>query len=233
MFAAASTIDAVTALAEAFERQKGVEVVCNFAASSVLARQIEAGAPCDVFLSADADWMDHLEKLGLIETGSRRDVASNELVLIAPAGRRFEAKMEPGFAIENAFAGRLAVGDPDHVPAGRYTKQALKSLGWWGRLEGRLVPAMDVRAALRLVELGEADAGIVYASDASASRRVEVIGKFPKDSHDPIRYPAALCRGASAEGRAWLAFLSGPGGQRVFADHGFTSIADCELPIAD
>ncbi len=164
VFAAASTTDVVGEAARRFEARSGVRVVCSFGGSSSLARQITAGAPADVYVSADQAWMDALESEALIEAGSRRDLMANELVLVAPA----EVAFEVDFAGAAPDVRRIAVGDPAHVPAGRYAREALEWLSWWPALEARLLPAQDVRAALRLVELGEADAGIVYATDAPA-----------------------------------------------------------------
>ncbi len=231
VFAAASTADVITQAAAGFEAARHVRVVTSFAGSSDLARQIKGGAPADVFLSADEKWMDELEKGGALAPGSRRDLLGNELVLIAPAKAPFEARAERGFDLPGAMAaragarpgdtGRIALADPSHVPAGRYARQALEHLGWWGSVEPMVVPAADVRAALRLVEMGEAAAGIVYATDARASKKVVVVLTIPADAHEPIRYPIALTARASPEARQFLEYLASPEGEAIFERAGF------------
>jgi molybdate transport system substrate-binding protein len=221
IYAAASTTDLLTAIADAFERRTGTRVDCNFASSSTLARQIEHGARADVYISANPRWMDHLERLGAIEAGSRFDWLTNELVLVAPADDTFEVEMRADFFLAGAFEGPLAIGNPDHVPAGIYAKQALVALDWWPRLEDRIIPTVDVRAALRLVELGEASAGIVYASDARASDRVTILASFPTAMHDPICYPAAVCRDAGPDATAFITFLQSTACDALITEHGF------------
>ncbi len=222
IFAAASTTDVLGRLATEYETQTGIQIQCSFAASSTLARQIEAGAPADVFISADPLWMDRLEKADMIRPDSRRDLLGNELVLIAPRGQPFAVSMQRDFSLGDAFEGRLALGDPAHVPAGIYGRQALESLGWWNALEDRLIPALDVRDALRLVALGEATAGIVYATDAADSKRVEVIAVFPPEAHDIIRYPIAVCGNGSPEANDFVDYLFGEDAGAVFESAGFT-----------
>jgi molybdate transport system substrate-binding protein len=222
VFAAASTADVLGRIAKAYEVDTGVNVECSFAASSTLSRQIEAGAPADIYLSADPQWMDRLEKLELIRPESRRDLLANTLVLITPRENRFEVFMESDFRFANAFEGRLALGDPSHVPAGRYARQALESLGWWNALQKRMIPALDVRDALRLVALGEAAAGIVYATDAAGSDRVSVIGAFPAETYEPIRYPVAICKDASPDAAAFADYLFGEEATSIFQSAGFT-----------
>ncbi len=227
IFAAASTIEAVTEAVGRYESATGVKIVCSFDASSNLARLIRAGAPADVFLSADEVWMDDLQAAGLIDPASRADLLGNVLVLIAPAGGRFEVAMtrEFAFAARLPAIKRIAVADPAHVPAGRYARQALEWLGWWAELEPRLVPALDVRAALRLVELGEADAGIVYRTDAAASDTVIQVAEFPAGSHVPIRYPLALCARAGAGAADFAGFLRSPEAAGIFDRSGFRVLA--------
>lgn len=221
VFAAASTTDVMSRLAEMYESRTGTRVQCNFAASSMLARQIEAGAPADLFLSANPVWMDRLERNGKIETDTRRDLLANSLVLIAPAGRRFDLEMQPQAPFGTTFDGRLALGDPAHVPAGKYAREALESLGWWSAVENRLIPAMDVRDALRIVALGEAGAGIVYSTDAKASENVVVIGTFLDESHAAIRYPVGRIRDASKQAEGFLDFLFSDTAAAVFESAGF------------
>jgi molybdate transport system substrate-binding protein len=222
VFAAASTTDVMEIAAARFEARAGVEVIVNVGASSTLARQIEAGARADVYVSANALWMDRLEEAGLVREGSRRDLLGNRMALIAMQGRGFEIEMTGGASLAEAMGdgGRVAVGDPAHVPAGRYAKQALEAMGWWAEIEGRVITAQDVRAALRLVELGEAEAGVVYATDARRSARVEVVGVFPETAHEAIRYPAALT-GDHAEAGSFLAFLFSTEMEAVFEEAGF------------
>ena len=212
-------------IAESWPREPKPSLV--FAASSTLARQIEQGAPADLFLSADEQWMDYAEQRGLILPETRRAVLGNALVLIAPADSRAgPVTLTPGAELAKLLGddGRLAVGDPAHVPAGIYAAAALTSLGLWQALAPRLARAENVRAALLLVERGEAPLGIVYATDAAASRRVRVLGTFPADSHPPISYPFALTqRGAgNAAAHDLLAYLSGPQAAETWRRYGFT-----------
>jgi molybdate transport system substrate-binding protein len=192
-----------------------------YAATSTLAKQIEQGAPVQVFVSADQRWMAWLAERALIDATSRVDIAANRLVLVAPASATFAVTLNQGADLAAAFAGRWTTGDPAHVPVGAYAKEALGWLGQWPALEPRLIAAADVRAALRLVERGEVAAGIVYATDARSSTAAAVVATFPAASHAPITYPAAIVGQGTPEARAFLAFLAGPGGQAVLARHGF------------
>jgi molybdate transport system substrate-binding protein len=224
VFAAASLTDALRDVAASWQRAGHAPPRLVFGASSSLARQIEEGAPADLFASADSRWMDEVARHGLIASGTRRDLLGNTLVLVVPANRPTHMAIVPGFDLAALLgpAGRLAVGDPRHVPAGIYAEQALRRLGVWGSVAARLAPAADVRAALLLVERGEAPAGIVYATDAAVAPGVTVAGTFPATSHDPIVYPFALTRrGDTAEGRALLTFLATPEARAVFARRGF------------
>ncbi len=222
VFAAASTTDPLQAAAKAYQAEQHVRVVCSFAASSTLAKQIGQGAPADVFLSADEQWMDWLAKRGAIAPASRVDLLGNGLVLIAPAGRAPVISVATGFDIGGAFTGRLAIGDPTNVPAGIYAKEAFTRLGWWDGLAGRLAPAADVRAALRLVELGEAELGVVYATDARADAKVVAVAAIPPELHAPIRYPLALTATAKPAAAAFAAWLRGAAARRIFTDAGFS-----------
>jgi molybdate transport system substrate-binding protein len=226
VFAAASLTDALTAIAGAYEAETGDTVRLSFAASSTLARQIEAGAPAQIYASANERWMDHLEAAGLIEPASRVSPIANALVLVAPAD-----EAPPPVTVDAAFDlaallgpdGRLAVGDPAHVPAGLYARQALEHLGLWDDVAPRLAAAADVRAALALVDRGEAPLGIVYATDAAIADGVAVIGTFPADSHAPITYPFALVAGeATPAARAFFDHLTGPEAAATLAAAGFT-----------
>ena len=223
IFAAASTTDALTATIASFEQQSAVSVRPVFAASSLLAKQIGQGAPADLFLSANQAWTDHLAAKGLLDAKGHRPAFGNRLVLIAPASRPFAIDIEPRFALPAKLGnGRLAIGDPAHVPAGGYAKAALESLGVWQALEPRLALAGDARAALTLVARGEAAAGIVYASDAAFTERVQVVGQFPVVSHPPIVYPLALIAGHDRPAvRAFYDYLVGAEASAIFHRFGF------------
>lgn len=220
VFAAASLAGV---LREMWPRHRHPEVSLSFASSSMLARQIDAGAPADLYICASQDWMDYLQARGRIDTTTRIDLLGNRLVIIAPRGEGFALALHPDTDIGAAFEGRFAMADPDHVPAGIYARQALRSLGWWPALAARLAPASDVRSALVWVERGECAAGIVYATDVASSRGVEVVAAIPDSLHAPIRYPAALVAGRSTpSARRWLDTLRSPAARAVFRRHGFT-----------
>ncbi len=222
VFAAASMTDAVTEIADAFAAATGIRVRLSFAASSALARQIQSGAPAAIFVSANRAWMDHVEASGLIEPASRADVAGNRLALIAPTESDLPAEVAATPDLAGLLGdGRLAMGDPDHVPAGLYARQALEALGQWPAIAPRLARTGDVRGALALVARGEAPLGIVYATDAAISERVRVVALLPADSHPPIAYPAALVGDAGDDARAFLAFLRGAQAQAIFRARGF------------
>jgi len=224
VFAASSLTQPLGDLAPAFTAQSGNEVRFSFAATSTLARQIESGAGADVFISADDTWMTYLSDRHLIAPGTRVEILGNRLVLVVPADRAIAVELTPGFDLASLLGrGRLATGDPAHVPAGRYARQALTALGVWRIAETRLVPAESVRAALVLVERGEVPAGIVYESDASASTKVRVAGIFPEKSHDPIVYAAAIVAGRDTPGaRAFLAFLHTAIARATFTKYRFS-----------
>lgn len=222
VFAAASLTAPLAELAKSYETRTGVRIVTSFAASSSLARQIEHGAPADIFCSADLTWMDYLAERTLIDGASRCDLLGNALVVIAPLGKPFTLRLDKDFPAEAAFTGRLAIGDPASVPVGVYAKEAFTNLGWWGWLEKRLAPTADARAALKLVESAEVDAGVVYATDAKASRAVTVIATVPATLHKPIRYPFAATAGAGPAARAVLAYIAGAEAQPIYERYGFT-----------
>jgi molybdate transport system substrate-binding protein len=223
MFAAASTTDALGEIARAYEAEGRGRIAISFASSSTLARQIENGAPADLYLSADEAWMDYLAQRNLIVPTSRIDYLGNALVLIAPKDSALALRISPGFPLAASLGdGRLAMGDPDHVPAGIYGKAALEKLGVWQQVASRLARAEDVRGALAYVERGEAAAGIVYATDA-ARAEVRVVATFPPDTHPPIRYPMALVAGRDTPAaRAFYDYLRGPAARAVFERYGFT-----------
>jgi molybdate transport system substrate-binding protein len=222
VFAAASLADALEEVNGAFTAATGLRVAASYAASSVLAKQIEAGAPADVFFSADLAWVDYLEKRGLIQSGSRREVLKNALVLIAPADSPLRLKIAPGFDLGGALAGgRLAIADPDSVPAGEYARAALTRFGAWSRVSDRAVRGENVRAALAYVARGEAPLGIVYRTDALAEKRVRVVDVFPEGSHPPITYPVALTAHARPEAARLVEFLMGDAARQIFQRYGF------------
>lgn len=207
VFAAASLTNALTEIGARWEAAGHPKPSLAFGASSTLAKQVEAGAPADLFASADLGWMNYLDERGLVDRASRANLVGNTLVLIAPKGRAFPVEMKPGFDFAGAFAGKLCTGEPGAVPVGIYAKQALESLGWWAGLKGRVVGTDDVRTALAFVERGECPAGVVYATDAAISGKVEVVASFPESSHKPIVYPFAVVKGGRAEANAFLEFL--------------------------
>jgi molybdate transport system substrate-binding protein len=226
VFAAASLKNALDDVDTAYTAERHAPVRASYAASSALARQIEQGGPADVFISADADWMDYLAGKGLIEAGSRRDVLTNHLALIAPATSTAHLAIKPGFPLAAALGdGRLAIAGPD-VPAGRYGRASLQALGVWDQVKDRLAPAENVRAALAFVALGETPLGIVYDTDARTEPKVRIVGLFPDTSHPRIVYPAARIAASHAAGAAdYLAFLHGPAASAIFRRYGFTVLA--------
>ena len=195
----------------------------GFGASSAVARQIEAGAPADLFFSADTDWMDYVQARGLIQPASRHNLLGNRLVLIAPADSTIQLTIGPNFPLAQALGkgGRLATGDPDSVPVGRYARSALTTLGVWNDVVDHLVRAENVRSAMLFVERGEVPLGIVYQTDAQVDAKVRVVAVFPANSHLPIIYPAALTAHAVPGSAAFLAYVRGPKGQAVFRRFGF------------
>lgn len=218
VFAAASLKNALDEAAAAYGRK----IVLSYGASSALAKQIENGAPAEVFISADLDWMDTLDRKGLLEPGTRRNLLGNRLVLIAPANQPQKLQPAAGFPIAAALkGGRIALADPQSVPAGKYARAAFEKLGVWQQLSGHIAAAENVRAALALVARGEAPLGVVYQTDAAVEPSVVVAGVFPEDSHPPIIYPAAALKGAKPQAVAFLRFLGGAEAKRIFEKHGF------------
>ena len=224
VFAAASLTNALQDVAKDYEASGGGKVKFSFAASSLLARQIEAGADADEFFSADTEWMDYLAERKLIRTGTRRDALSNRLVLIAPAGSTVALSIAPGFAIAAALGdSRLALADPDTVPAGKYAKAALTKLGVWDAVANKIARAENVRAALAYVARGEASLGIVYETDAKAEAKVRTVDTFPADTHPAIVYPVALTASANgSDAEAFLAYILSAKAAAVFKRHGFS-----------
>jgi molybdate transport system substrate-binding protein len=226
VLAAASLQESMTAAADAWARMGHVRPVLSFAASSALARQILAGAPADLFVSADEPWMDAVEKGRRLAPGTRVALLGNRLVLAAAAQDRRSVPLNQAGPLLAALGhGRLAMADPDAVPAGLYGKAALQKIGAWGRIAPQVVRAENVRAALALVERGAVPFGIVYATDARASSRVRIAGVFPAGSHPPIRYPIArLAAARSADAEPFRRFLLSSRGKAIFARYGFTPL---------
>lgn len=224
VFAAASLTDAMTAVGAAYAATGNPAPVFSFAASSTLARQIENGAPAALFISADEEWMDYLDTRALIDPDSRASFLRNSLVLIVPKGVAWPTPIAPGFELAAALEGRkLAMADPDAVPAGRYGRAALEALEAWSDVAPFVVRADNVRAALTFVERKEVAAGVVYATDAAASARVDVVGAFPAGSHPPISYPMAIVAAHdSREARAFRAFLLQDTAKAIYRRFGFT-----------
>ncbi|WP_426959717.1 molybdate ABC transporter substrate-binding protein [Muricoccus radiodurans] len=226
VFAAASLTDALRDLGRQWEARGNPAVRLSFAASSALARQIEQGAPADVFMSADEPWADYLQQRHLLAEGTRTSPLGNALVLIAPASaaRPVEISRTTDIAALLGANGRLATGDPSNVPVGKYAQEALSWMGQWDRIGPRIARADNVRSALLLVERGEAPLGIVYATDAAAAPNVRVIGTFPAGSHTPVTYPFALTRRGADNGRAraFLDFARGPEAAETWRRHGFS-----------
>jgi molybdate transport system substrate-binding protein len=223
VFAAASLKNALDAVSEAWKAEAGKETRNTYAASSALAKQIEQGAPADIFISADLDWMNYLDKKKLIKAGTSKVLLGNALVLVAAKGTGLKLDLKPGADLAGALAGgKLALGDVRGVPAGKYAKAALEKLGLWASLEASLAQSENVRAALALVARGEARLGIVYATDARAEPMVEVAGVFPDDSHPPIVYPAAVISASqNPDSQAFVTYLSSPKAREIFTAQGF------------
>lgn len=223
MLAAASLQESLNAAADAWARKRHPRPVISFAGSSALARQIESGAPADLFISADEKWMDHVAKKRLLRSGSRMSFLTNSLVLIAPASSKLQMTIRPRFPLARALGnGRLAMADPDSVPAGKYGKEALTRLGVWPSVAGRIARGENVRAALAFVARREAPLGIVYATDARAEPGVKVVGRFPANSHAPISYPVArLAVSTNRDAEGFRRFLISAEGKAIFRRFGF------------
>ena len=224
VFAAASMKTALDAIATAWKEKTGKAMVVSYGSSGTLAKQIEAGAPADLFISADQKWMDVLAKDGAIKPDTRENLLGNSLVLVSPSVASVPMKIEKGFDLARALGdGKLAVCTVTSCPAGMYGKEALTKLGVWPAIEPKLAQAENVRAALLLVARGEAKYGIVYATDAKAEPKVKVVGTFPEDSHAPIVYPVAVTKDAkSADATALEAFLRSPEAVKILEGQGFT-----------
>jgi molybdate transport system substrate-binding protein len=224
VFAASSTTEVLSEIAHRYQTRNPVKIRLNFGASSTLAQQLKQEAPCDIFVSADTAWMDYAALNQRIQTGSRRNIASNRLVVVTPCNKPLPIKLERSFDFARAFKGRLAMGDPAHVPGGIYAREALQALGWWDSVKHRIAPGENIRDALRFVERGEVDIGIVFHSDAIASKKVVIAATFPEDPRNLILYPAALCTGASPAARDFLKFLSSKDAVSAWKSAGFTPL---------
>ncbi len=224
IFAAASLKEALDDQVARFETATGTKAIVVYAGSNALAKQIEAGAPADVLLSADVDWINYLDERKLLRPGTRIDLLRNRLVLIAPADSRSSLRIAPGFALAAELVrGRLAIANPDSVPAGKYGRDALRSLGVWADIEARIARAENVRAALLLVACAEAPLGIVYATDALAEPRVRVVDTFPESTHAPIVYPVAIvATSRSPYAQHFIDTLRSPAARPFWQQHGFT-----------
>jgi molybdate transport system substrate-binding protein len=227
VFAAASMKNALDDVDAAFTKQSGTKVVASYDASSALMKQIEGGAPADVFVSADLKWMDYGSQKKLIKDDTRVNLLGNELVLIAPKDSKIDkVTIAPGMDLAKlAGDGRITTGDVQAVPVGIYAKAALEKLGLWASVEPKMAMAANVRAALVLVARGEASLGIVYSTDAKVEPGVKVVGVFPESSHDPIIYPVAATVNGKPDATPYLAFLRSSAAKEVFEKYGFTVLA--------
>jgi molybdate transport system substrate-binding protein len=223
VFAAASLTNVLDEIGTAYTQQTKQPVKFSYAASSALARQLQAGARADVFFSADLEWMDYVQARNLIDRSTRRNVLGNRLALVAPADSKIELKIAPGFKLAEALGtGRLATGDPESVPVGKYARSALTSLGVWNEVADKLVRADNVRSALAFIARGETPLGIVYETDARVEKRVRIVDFFPAESHPPIVYPVAVAAQARPAARQFVEFLQSAAAQEAFKKYGFT-----------
>ena len=224
VFAAASLKTALDEVSAAWKAETGKETANSYAASSALAKQIEEGAPADVFIPADLDWMKYLIDKGLVKPGTEVQLLGNEIVLVAPRDSKVEAKIESGFPLADLVGdGKLAMADVKAVPAGKYGKAALESLGVWASAESKVAQAENVRAALKLVATGEAALGIVYQTDVTAEPNVKIVGVFPAGSHKPIIYPVApVAASTNPDAAAFVTYLQSPKALELFRKQGFT-----------
>jgi molybdate transport system substrate-binding protein len=220
--AAASLTDVLTELSGRYEKKyTGIAIKISFAGSSTLAKQIENGAPADIFILADKEWADYLEQRSLLDKNARANLLTNELVLIAPLNHNLSIAISRDFDLAKSFNGKLCTGEAAYVPVGKYAKQALDYYGWWSALRPRLVGTEDVRTALALVARGECALGVVYKTDAMVSKKVAVVASFPAESHLPIVYPGGLTKNASAEALAFWQYLQSAEAAQVFIRYGF------------
>lgn len=224
VFAAASLKNALDEIAAQWQRESGKKAAISYAASNTLIKQIEQGAPAAIFISADLDWMDYGQQKNLIKPDTRSNLLGNRLVLVAPKDSNISANIRPGFDLAALLKGdRLAMGNVDAVPAGKYGKAALEKLGAWDGIKDKIAQAESVRAALLLVARGEAPLGIVYQTDAASDPTVKIVGTFPENTHPPIIYPIALTKeSTSPDASAFLNFIRSPAARPIFERQGFT-----------
>jgi molybdate transport system substrate-binding protein len=226
VFAAASLKNALDDINRRYQADTRRKATISYAASSTLAKQIESGAPADIFISADQRWMDYVQEHGLIQPNTRYDLLGNSLVLIAPMDSALDAgqaMIGPGFPLARMLGdGRLAMAEPNSVPAGLYGKAALTKLGVWDQVAGKVAAAENVRMALALVARGEAPLGIVYKTDAAIEPGVKIVGTFPSGTHEKIVYPLALTGSARSEAAPFIDYLRGPAARHLFEKYGFT-----------
>lgn len=222
VYAAASLTNALNDINRSYEaKHAGTAIKASYASSGTLAKQIDAGAPAQIFASADEKWMDFLQGHSRIDSASRRPLLNNTLVLIAPKAQPLKVNLQKGGDLPTAFTGKLCTGETASVPVGIYAKEALTNLGYWGALEKRIVGTEDVRSALAFVERGECPLGIVYQTDAKISDKVTVVATFPESSHKPVVYPFALVNGASATAKDYFQYLQSADAKAVFEKYGF------------
>lgn len=227
VYAAASLTNAINDLVKIYEKQNKVEVKTSYAGSSTLAKQIEAGAPADVFISADTQWMDYLQNKKLVAANDRINLLGNRLVLITPKGQLLKVKLDKTTDPNKVFTGKICTGDTKSVPVGKYAKQAFTNLGWWSRIEPKLVETEDVRAALNFVARGECQVGTVYATDAAISKDVTVVGVFPENTHSPIIYPVGMVK-KNRNSAKFYQFLQSNQAKVVFKKYGFSVLASAK-----
>jgi molybdate transport system substrate-binding protein len=224
VFAASSLTDALEEVNARYTESSGINVRVSYAASSALARQIEAGAKADVFFSADPDWVDYLQARSLVDASTRRNVLSNRLVLIAPVDSSLSLRIAPNFPLAATLGkSRLTTGDPDSVPVGRYARNALTTLGVWNDVADRVVRADNVRVALAYVARGEAAMGIVYETDAMIEKKVRIVDTFPSSTHLPILYPIILTKAATTDAKNYQTFVAGADAATIFKKYGFST----------
>lgn len=221
VFAAASLTNALSEISTKYEKETGIKIAHSFASSSVLAKQIENGAPADLFISADLKWMNYLQEKSLMNKSSRKNLLGNSLVLISPKGKSFAVQFDKAFDFSKAFDGRLCTGDIESVPVGIYAKEALSNLGWWKDIKSRIVGTQDVRGALAFVERAECNVGIVYETDAKVSSKVDLVGTFPESAHSPLLYPVAMTVNSKESAKAYLSYLQSDEAMNIFKKYGF------------
>lgn len=221
VYAAASLTNAINELDMIYEQKNKVQIKTSYAGSSTLAKQIEAGAPTDIFISADVQWMDYLQKKQLVSANDRVNLLGNRLVVIAPKARPIKLKIDKSFDFTRVVQGKWCTGDTKSVPVGKYAKQALTSIGWWDKVSTRLVETEDVRAALNFVARGECQLGIVYATDAAISKNVVIVGTFPENTYQSIIYPIGLVN-KNTESMKFYKFLQSSQATKVFKKYGFS-----------